>query len=369
MNDRLTVHDEGVPVYDIVFTNGFDTLTTELEKLKVAGRKICIVTETTVGAIYGEQIMDIVKTAGGNAFIYTFPAGEENKNLDIVKKVYEYLILNHFDRKDMLIALGGGVTGDLTGFTAATYLRGIDFIQIPTSLLSQVDSSVGGKTGVDFDSYKNMVGAFYHPKLVYINTDTLKTLTKRQFLSGMGEVVKYGLIKRHDFLDWLMNNSDAIKNYDAEALKYMIYVSCDTKREVVENDFKEQGERALLNMGHTLGHAIEKCVDFRLLHGECVSIGSVASAYISYKKGYITKEDVKLIIDAHKMFELPVSDNTFDNEEVLAATLNDKKMEAGTIKFVVLNQIGKAVIDKSISKDDMTDALTKIKAGEFDNYA
>ncbi|MBQ2745866.1 MAG: 3-dehydroquinate synthase [Lachnospiraceae bacterium] len=369
MNDRLTVHDNGEPVYDIVFTNGFELLVSELEKLKIAGRKVCIVTETTVGAIYSQQVMDIVTKAGGNAFVYTFPAGEENKNLDIVKKVYEYLILNHFDRKDVLIALGGGVTGDLTGFTAATYLRGIDFIQIPTSLLSQVDSSVGGKTGVDFDSYKNMVGAFYHPKLVYINTDTLKTLTKRQFLSGMGEVVKYGLIKRRDFLTWLMDNCDAIKNYDVEALKYMIYVSCDTKREVVENDFTELGERALLNMGHTLGHAIEKCVDFRLLHGECVSIGSVASAYISYKKGYITKEDVNLIINAHKMFELPVSENTFDDNAVLSATLNDKKMEAGTIKFVVLNEIGKAVIDRSITKDDMADALSKIKAGDFENYA
>ena len=369
MNDRLTVHDGELPVYDIVFTNGFDRLVDELAKLNVSGKKICVVTETTVGAIYSEQIIDIIKQAGANPFIYTFPAGEENKTLDTVRKVYEYLIINHFDRKDMLIALGGGVTGDLTGYTAATYLRGIDFIQIPTSLLSQVDSSVGGKTGVDFDSYKNMVGAFYQPKLVYINTDTLKTLTRRQFLSGMGEVVKYGLIKRRDFLDWLIDNSDAIKNYDADALKYMIYVSCDTKREVVENDFKEQGERALLNMGHTLGHAIEKCVDFRLLHGECVSVGSAASAYISYKKGYISEADLKLVIMAHKLFELPVSENTFDDEAVLSATLNDKKMEAGTIKFIVLNEIGKAVIDKTISKADMSDALTKIKSGDFENYA
>lgn len=368
MNDRLTVHDGKVPVYDIVFTNGFEKLVEELKGLNVAGRKLCIVTETTVGAIYSEQIMATIRQAGAKPYIYTFPAGEENKNLDIVKRVYEYLILNHFDRKDMLLALGGGVTGDLTGFTAATYLRGIDFIQIPTSLLSQVDSSVGGKTGVDFDSYKNMVGAFYQPKLVYINTDTLKTLTRRQFLSGMGEVVKYGLIKRRDFLDWLMDNEKAIMNYDAAALKYMIYVSCDIKREVVENDFKEQGERALLNMGHTLGHAIERCVDFRLLHGECVSLGSVAAAYISYRKGYINEEDLKLIIKAHKMFELPVSDNTFDEEAVLAATLNDKKMEAGTIKFVVLNALGRAVIDRTITRADMSYALTKLKAGDFENY-
>ena len=300
--------------------------------------------------------------------MYTFPAGEENKNLNIVKKVYEFLIINHFDRKDMLIALGGGVTGDLTGFTAATYLRGIDFVQIPTSLLAQVDSSVGGKTGVDFDSYKNMVGAFYQPKLVYINTSTLKTLTQRQFLSGMGEVIKYGLIKNADFFDWLIENACDIMNYDNKALRYMIYVCCDTKRVVVENDFKEQGERALLNMGHTLGHAIEKCMDFSLLHGECVSLGSVASAYISYKKGYITHDDLCKIVRAHKLFELPVSENNFELQTVIDATLNDKKMEAGIIKFVVLNAIGNAVIDKQISMNDMEAALDKLKSGEFNYY-
>ena len=369
MNDRLTVHEGNKPVYDIVFQNNFDALIDELKRLNVAGKKLCIVTETTVGPIYGEIITDIITKAGATPFIYTFSAGEEHKNLDTVKKVYEHLIINHFDRKDMLVALGGGVTGDLTGYTAATYLRGIDFIQIPTSLLSQVDSSVGGKTGVDFDSYKNMVGAFHQPKLVYINTSTLKTLTKRQFMSGMGEVIKHGLIKRKDFLNWLIDNHEAIKNYDDEALKYMVYVNCDTKRQVVENDFKEQGDRALLNMGHTLGHAIEKCVDFRLLHGECVALGSVASAYISYCKDYISNNEVKLIIEAHKLFELPVSEKDFDDSAVLEATLSDKKMEAGTIKFVVLKELGNAIIDKNISKNDMALALTKIKAGDFEHYA
>lgn len=368
MNNRLTVHDGGIPVYDIVFENNFEKLSEELKSFNLKSRKICIVTESTVGAIYSDEVAFALKKICDNVYVYTFPAGEENKNLDIVKKVYEFLILNHFDRKDMLVALGGGVTGDLTGFTAATYLRGIDFIQIPTSLLSQVDSSVGGKTGVDFDSYKNMVGAFYQPKLVYINTTTLKTLTKRQFLSGMGEVVKYGLIKRADFLEWLMEHSCDIINYDHDTLKYMIYVCCDTKREVVENDFKEQGERALLNMGHTLGHAIEKCVDFRLLHGECVSIGSVASSYISYKLGYISAEDVNKIIKAHKLFELPVSEADFDQSAVLDATLSDKKMEAGTIKFVVLKRIGNAIIDKTVTRELMEEALLKVKNGEFNDY-
>ncbi len=368
MTDKLTVHENGQPVYDIVFNNSFAGLLDAMSAMNICNRKICIVTETTVGPIYAEGIEQILKQSCSNVYVYTFPAGEENKTLDTVKSLYEFLIVNHFDRKDMLVALGGGVTGDLTGYTAATYLRGIDFIQIPTSLLAQVDSSVGGKTGVDFDSYKNMVGAFYHPKLVYINTDTLKTLTKRQFLSGMAEVVKYGLIKRRDFFDWLIENAEQIKAYDYEALKYMIYVSCDTKRVVVENDFKEQGERALLNMGHTLGHAIEKCVNFKLLHGECVSIGSVAAAYISQRMGYISADDLKLVIDAHRIFDIPVSESEFDMDEVLNATLSDKKMEAGAVKFIVLKEIGHAVIDKTISLDIMSEALIKVKSGEFEHY-
>ena len=365
MNNRLTVHEDNKPIYDIVLEDSFDGLKSELTPFNLNNRKVCIVTESNVGAIYAEELREALASICDNVFVYTFPAGEENKNLDTVKKVYEYLIINHFDRKDMLIALGGGVTGDLTGFTAATYLRGIDFIQIPTSLLAQVDSSVGGKTGVDFDSYKNMVGAFYQPKLVYINTSTLKTLTKRQFLSGMGEVVKYGLIKRADFLDWIMNHANEIIDYDHDALKHIIYISCDTKRNVVENDFKEQGERALLNMGHTLGHAIEKCVNFKLLHGECVSIGSVAASYISYKLGFLTKDELEKIKNAHMMFDLPVSQSDIDINEVLDATLSDKKMEAGSIKFIVLKGIGNGQIDKTISRELMREALEKVKNGDF----
>lgn len=186
-----------------------------------------------------------------------FEAGESQKNLDTVKMIYEKLILAKFDRKDLLVALGGGVTGDITGFTAATYLRGIDFVQIPTSLLAQVDSSIGGKTGVDFDSYKNMVGAFHMPKLVYINVSTLTTLSDEQFISGMGEIIKHGLIKDSAYFDWLIENHDRILARDKDVLMEMIRVSCNIKRVVVENDPTEKGDRALLNFGHTLGHAIE----------------------------------------------------------------------------------------------------------------
>lgn len=361
MSKRLTVHDEkGNDIYDIVIENNFDRLISELNNFELQNRRVCIVTETTVGKLYGEQVKSIVSEISKETYLFTFEAGESNKNLYTVKDLYAFLIENHFDRKDILIALGGGVVGDLTGYTAATYLRGIDFIQVPTTLLAQSDSSVGGKTGVDFDGYKNMVGAFYQPKLVYMNTSTLKTLSKKEYLSGMGEVIKHGLIKDKSFYQWLKENVEKIKNLDDETLEYMTKINCEIKKAVVENDFKEQGERALLNCGHTLGHAFEKFVYKYRLHGECVSIGMVGTAYISYKKGYISKEDYNDIINTLEMFGLPIHENRIDIDNVFSAIFSDKKMEAGKIKFVVLKEIGNAIIDKKIDWIDMKEAISVI---------
>lgn len=363
MSERLTVHDKaGNKIYDIVIERDFSRLAAELADFGLEKRRVCVVTETTVDALYGEQLMSIMSGLANEAYKFVFPAGEANKNLYTVKDLYTFLIENHFDRKDMLIALGGGVVGDLTGYTAATYLRGIDFIQLPTTLLAQSDSSVGGKTGVDFDGYKNMVGAFYQPKLVYMSTNTLKTLTDKEYLSGMGEVVKHGLIKDRAFYDWLKKNAAKILAQDDECLEYMAKTNCSIKRAVVENDFKEQGERALLNFGHTLGHAIEKFVYQYNLHGECVSIGMNGAAYISYKKGYISREDYEDILDTLRMFRLPVNENRIDIDRVLKATVNDKKMEAGKVKYIVLRSIGEAAIDKEVSMLDMMNALKIILA-------
>ncbi len=358
MSEILTVHDENnQKLYDIIIEGSFNNLSTQLEALDLTNKRVCIVTDSKVEKLYGDTILDIVSKISKEAYIFSFPAGEANKNLYTVKDVYTFLIEKHFDRKDMLIALGGGVVGDLTGFTAATYLRGIDFVQIPTTLLSQSDSSVGGKTGVDFDGYKNMVGAFYQPKLVYMNTSTFKTLTKKEYLSGMGEVIKHGLIKDKAFYQWIKDNASGIKAFDEDVLLYMVKRNCEIKRDVVENDFKELGERALLNFGHTLGHAIEKFVYSDRLHGECVSVGFVGAAFISMKKGYISKEEYNDILSTLKLFELPVYENRIDIDDVLAATVSDKKMEAGKIKFIILSSIGNAIMDKSIDLIDMKEAL------------
>ena len=234
MSEIITVHLDQKPIYDIVIEKDFSQLGTAFSRLNVTGRKICIVTDSNVGPLYAKAVQEVLETTGNQIFVYTFAAGEESKNLNTVQDLYEFLIENHFDRKDMLAALGGGVVGDLTGFTAATYLRGISFIQIPTSLLAQVDSSIGGKTGVDFRAYKNMVGAFHQPKLVYMNMSTLLSLDTRLFNSGFGEIIKHGLIKDAAYYRWLQNNAAKIQSKDYDALEQMIAGSCNIKREVVE---------------------------------------------------------------------------------------------------------------------------------------
>jgi len=274
--------------------------------------------------------------------------------------VYEHLIENKFDRKDWLIALGGGVTGDLCGFTAATYLRGIGFIQIPTTLLSQVDSSIGGKTGVDFDSYKNMVGAFHMPKLVYANVSVLKTLTDEQFSAGMGEVIKHGLIRDKKYYEWLLENREAIKAREPEILKELVHGSNLIKREVVEIDPTEQNERATLNFGHTLGHAVEKLMDFKLLHGHCVALGALAALQICIARGLVTKEEAARYKEAMEYFDMPVTVSGLSKKDIIAATKNDKKMEAGVIKFILLREIGAAYIDRTVTGEEMEAALSAI---------
>ena len=270
------------------------------------------------------------------------------------------MIEEKFDRKDLLLALGGGVTGDITCYTAATYLRGIDFIQIPTTLLAQADSSIGGKTGVDFEGYKNMVGAFYMPKLVYMNVSTLKTLSDRQFYSGFAEIMKHGLIKDAVFYEWLLDHMYEICDREPETLLEMVEKSSLIKKLVVEKDPTEKGDRALLNFGHTIGHAIEKYKNFTMTHGECVALGAVAAAFISWKHEWLSMEEYYEIRDMFVPFNLPISIEGIDPEEILRLTKSDKKVEGDHIKFILLKKVGKAVIDKTVSDQDILNALSEI---------
>ncbi|MDE6517954.1 MAG: 3-dehydroquinate synthase, partial [Acetatifactor sp.] len=234
------------------------------------------------------------------------------------------------------------------------------FINVPTTLLAAVDAAVGGKTGVDFDGYKNMVGAFKMPRLVYMNMDTLHTLEDRQYFSGFGEVMKHGLIKDARFYTWLIDQMYEICEKDMDVLEEMILRSCTVKKQVVEKDPTEQGDRALLNYGHTIGHAIEKARNFQLLHGECVALGAVAAAYISWKREMISMDEYYEIRDMFVPFNLPITVEDIDPEEVLRLTKSDKKAQAGTIRFVLLERIGKAVIDTTVSDEEILAGIREI---------
>lgn len=360
MNDRLNILFEKKPCYDIIFSTSFGDLLSELDTLEIENRKVCIITDSHVASIYGDEIMNILKGNCRKNVLFSFPAGEESKTLATVKDIYTFLIKESFDRKDLLIALGGGVVGDITGFTAATYLRGVDFVQIPTSLIAQSDSSIGGKTGVDFDGYKNMVGAFYMPKLVYMNVNVLKSLDDRQFFNGFAEVMKHGLIKDAIFYEWLLDHMYEICDRDTDTLLEMVQKSCLIKKLVVEKDPTEKGERALLNFGHTIGHAIEKYKNFSLSHGECVALGAVAASFISWKHGWLSMEEYYEIRDMFVPFNLPISVEDIEPQEILRLTKSDKKMEGDSIKFVLLKKVGKAVIDRTVTDDDILNALAEI---------
>ena len=360
MSQRLTINMNNKPIYDIVYEQDFSRLAKELAPLEIQDKKICIITDSRVKGFYADEVRDELKDNCKGIFVYDFPDGEQSKNLDTVKNIYTYLIQNKFDRKDLLLALGGGVVGDTTGFVAATYLRGVDFVQIPTTLLAQVDSSIGGKTGVDFDQYKNMVGAFYMPKLVYMNVSTLKTLDDRQYYSGMGEVLKHGLIKSASFYEWILDNLYEIHDRNLDTLEDMVYKSCTCKKIVVEKDPTEKGERAILNFGHTIGHAIEKAKNFELMHGECVALGCIAAAYISWKRELLSKDEFYEIRDMFVPFNLPITIEDIDPEEIYNLTTSDKKMEGDKIKFILLKKVGKAMIDTTVTKEEMIAGINEI---------
>ncbi|MGN0158018.1 MAG: 3-dehydroquinate synthase [Brotaphodocola sp.] len=367
MAKRITVHRDGTAIYDIVIETSMDKLGQEVAKLGIAeGRKLCIVTDTNVAPLYLEQVKAQLEAVCMQIDEFVFSAGEEHKNLNTVRNLYEFLILKHYDRQDILVALGGGVVGDLTGFTAATYLRGISFIQIPTTLLAQVDSSIGGKTGVDFDAYKNMVGAFHMPKLVYTSLNSLTTLTEEQFACGMGEVIKHGMIKNRAYYDWMIENAELIVARNLDVCEEMIYESNLIKRDVVEQDPTEKGDRALLNFGHTLGHAIEKLMNFKLLHGQCVALGCAAASYLSAIRGNISMEEAVYAREIFRKFELPVSIGNLqlDIDQIIDTTKSDKKMDSNRIKFILLRSIGNAFIDKTVSDEEMKECLIWLMGGQ-----
>ncbi len=316
----------------------------ELISPYIAGRQVLIVTNVTVGPLYLEQVKSSLQTFEVQSL--QLPDGEQYKNLDTLNLIYDKLLSSRFDRQCTLVALGGGVVGDITGFAAATYQRGVHFVQIPTTLLAQVDSSVGGKTGVNHALGKNMIGAFYQPRCVIADTETLTTLDDQQLSAGIAEVIKYGLIGDPEFYHWLENNMEQLVQRDSNALAYAIERSCQDKADVVAADEKESGVRALLNLGHTFGHAIEAGMGYgSWLHGEAVATGMLMAADLSYRCGWISQDDVQRLEKLLLQARLPVrAPNELTAEKFLELMAVDKKVKQGRINLVLLKKIGHAIV-------------------------
>ncbi|MGJ8619362.1 MAG: 3-dehydroquinate synthase [Methylophilaceae bacterium] len=311
----------------------------------LTGKQVAIISNTTVAPLYMRKITDPLRSQGFNVVEIILPDGEQYKNSETLNKIYDALIEARCERNATLIALGGGVIGDLTGYAAATYLRGVPFIQIPTTLLSQVDSSVGGKTGINHPSGKNMIGAFYQPKVVLIDTDTLKTLPPRELSAGVAEVIKYGLIRDAEFFSWLEKNMKQLMALDETVVAEAVYRSCQNKAEVVAADEKEAGERALLNLGHTFGHAIENAMGYGVwLHGEAVATGTVMAAELSQRMGWLNSEDADRIKAIFKTANLDKAAPALGVEKYLDLMGLDKKVQDGKIRLVLQQGIGKSVI-------------------------
>lgn len=310
----------------------------------IRGTQVLIVSNETVAPIYLER----AKKAFSDYRVETviLPDGEKYKNLEILNRIYNALLEHRFDRKCTLVALGGGVIGDMTGFAAASYQRGVDFIQIPTTLLSQVDSSVGGKTGVNHPLGKNMIGAFHQPRCVIADTASLDTLDERQLSAGMAEVIKYGLIHDYEFFVWLEANMDKLLARDGEALAYAIERSCQDKARVVALDEREGGIRAILNLGHTFGHAIENGMGYGTwLHGEAVGTGMLMAADLSQRMGWLNEHDVERVDDIIDKAGLPTrAPASMSGEHFMDLMAVDKKVEAGKIRLILLKQLGEAVV-------------------------
>lgn len=336
---KLCVDVSDKSLSEIYIENGLLSKVGELTKTVLKGKKIALISDTNVYPLYGENIKNQLENEGYKVFTYIFKAGEASKNTRELIKIVEFMAENELTREDGAVALGGGVCGDMVGFAASVFLRGIKFVQIPTSLLAQVDSSVGGKTAVDLPQGKNLCGAFHQPSLVIIDPDVLKTLSHHFFSDGMGEVIKYGCIKSASLFEKL--ESGDVKDNLTEIITECVSI----KRQVVENDEKEHGERALLNFGHTCGHAIEKLWNFETVsHGEAVAIGMVMITRAGENLGITEKGTTDRLIKVLEKNDLKIND-THTDKEIISAMNGDKKRTGTGIKFVMINKIGSSFIN------------------------
>lgn len=340
-----TVEVDAAVRYNIVIDKGILPKSGDMIKEVTSAERVAVITDDTVDKLYSDIVMKSLSDAGFETFKFVFPHGEKSKNISTFSSILEFLAESGLTRTDALVALGGGVIGDVAGFAAASYLRSIDFIQIPTTLLACVDSSVGGKTAIDLKAGKNLAGAFYQPKLVIADFETLSTLTDGIFADGMAEVIKYGVIFDKAFFEFLRDN-EAKDN-----LEYVITRCVELKRDIVNADEKEKGVRALLNFGHTVGHAIEKCSGYKIPHGSAVAIGMVIISRAAYKCSFCDENYADIIASLNKKYSLPVSTD-FSASELSSAAMADKKRAGDKIKLIIPEALGNCVI-KSVPTSEL----------------
>lgn len=359
--------------YDIIIEHGLLSNLGTLISQKFVKPKTFIVTDDNISVHWLEQTIESLSAQGISPKVLEVPAGENTKSFINLEKIIDQLLESKVDRGSLLIALGGGVIGDLAGFAGAVTLRGIKVVQVPTTLLSQVDSSVGGKTGINVRQGKNLVGSFYQPSLVAIDTQVLKTLPPRQLFAGYAEVVKYGLIKDCSFFDWLELNGKKVLEGDKLAQQFAIFTSCRIKAEIVEADEKEQDLRAILNFGHTFGHALEAEAgyDGNLLHGEAVSIGMVMAIELSKNLGHLSGQDAGRAVEYIRSIGLPTNINSIEGSNswhpdgLIQHMQHDKKVSNGQLRFVLIKGIGEAYLTADVEKKQVFGVLEKSLSGDL----
>jgi len=361
---RIPVAGDGFKPYEVVVGQGLLRNAVEWAKPFLRNMRVLIVTDSHVAPLHGEALRAQFDAAGYRTDMIVVPAGEESKSYDGFKYVLDAMLDAGLDRKDMVLALGGGVIGDLTGFACAVYMRGIDFIQIPTTLLAQVDSSVGGKTAIDHEKGKNLIGAFWQPRLVLCDLDVLSTLPAREVRCGYAEVIKYGLLGDSEFFEWLNANDSKVLALEPSALLTAVSRSVEMKAEIVAADEREGGQRALLNLGHTFGHALEAEVGFgdTLKHGEAVAIGMAQAFRYCALSGDCDQQEAERAVAAIQHAGLPtkmsqVRNTPFAAQNLLTHMAGDKKAEGGTLTFVFVHGIGKAYVAKKVPAEDILDFL------------
>ena len=317
----------------------------DLYKKHIKGTFTAVVTNETIAPLYADKVVKTLESIGQKVKLIVLPDGEAFKTWEVLQKIFDGLLENSADRKTTLVALGGGVIGDMTGFAAACYMRGIKFIQVPTTLLSQVDSSVGGKTGINHPLGKNMVGAFHQPQAVIADLDTLKTLPAEELAAGLAEVIKHGAIADAEFLSWIEKNQDALNKCDPAAMEHAVRRSCEIKSQVVAQDEKEGGIRAILNFGHTFGHAIEAGMGYGAwLHGQAVGCGMVMAADLSVRVGSLSEAEASRLKKIIEALHLPTQPPKLGVDRFMELMSVDKKAEGGEVRYILLNGLGQAKI-------------------------